>query len=103
MSCGSGSCHGLSPWGLGVAFGVTWALSTMILGVMAWQFHHGNSIVVELSSIYWGYEGTFIGILFGCLWGFVDGFISGVIVAWVYNFYVKCCTCKHCENPQNKS
>lgn len=98
MSCNHPSlcscCHGLNAWALGSAFGVVWALNTMILGIIAWQFHHGNTIVAELSSIYWGYEGTFIGVLFGTFWGAIDGFITGALVAWLYNLYVKHCSCK---------
>lgn len=98
MSCNSGcSCGKVSACALGFAIGITWALGTIVLGLLAWRFHHGVEMVTALGSVYIGYAGTPVGIGLGALWGFVDGFVGGLIIGLVYNFWIKHCCCKWCK------
>jgi len=84
-------CTYLSVVAFGMAIGITWALSVLVLGLLAWQFEFGLTWLELLSSVYIGFSPSLLGIVIGVAWGFVDGFIGGVIVAWIYNFCAKCC------------
>lgn len=69
----------------GLAVGLTWALAVFLLGIAAGLFDWGVTVVAVLSSLYIGYEPSFVGSVAGTVWAFADGFIGGVIVAWLYN------------------
>ncbi len=69
----------------GLAVGLTWALAVFLLGIDAGLFDWGVTVVAVLSSLYIGYEPTFVGSVAGTVWAFADGFIGGVIIAWLYN------------------
>ncbi len=73
---------------LGLAFGITWALGVLLLGVVAAFSGWGIPVVAVLSSVYIVYSPTFVGSITGAVWGFVDGFIGGVLIAWLYNKFV---------------
>lgn len=83
----------------GLALGIVWGLGMFLLGLAAWLFNWGNAMVVLMSSLYLGYDATFVGSLLGGLWGFVDALIGGVIFAWLYNVMSTCCykKCEPCE------
>lgn len=82
---------------LGVAFGTTWAIALIFLGLTAMWWHWGEPVVRLLGSLYWGYAPTFGGSLIGGLWGFCDWFIGGVVIAWIYNrVCTHCCKGEHC-------
>lgn len=81
----------LCVWGFGLALGITQALGIFILGLIAWLYHYGTTLVVAIGDVYIGYKPTLIGSLYGALWGFVDLFIAGIVIAWIYNFI-----CSHC-------
>ena len=68
----------------GLAFGLTWAGATFLLGVLA-SFGYGTDLVSFLSKLYIGYEATLVGSIFGALWAFVDAYIGGVAIAFLYN------------------
>ncbi len=70
---------------LGLAFGILWAIGVFILGVMAAAADWGSEIVVLMSSVYLGFDATFVGSLIGAAWGFVDGGVGGLLIAWLYN------------------
>ena len=71
--------------GLGLALGIACAIYAFFIGAVAWLFGWGTSVVEVLSSLYIGYDATFLGALIGTIWAFVDGFIGGVIIGWLYN------------------
>ncbi len=73
----------LSVKGLALGLGVTWGLGVLLLGWAGW-LGYGTGFT-GLSSIYLGYDATFLGGIIGALWGFVDGAIGGALIAWVYN------------------
>jgi hypothetical protein len=87
----STACSKLSMLGLGIALGLTWAISTLILGLIAWHWGYGMEFVKVMGSMYMGFKPTLLGSIFGGLYGFVDGFIGGILIAFFYNLYVGCC------------
>ncbi len=74
---------------LGIAVGLVWGLS--ILVVTWWLLIRGTpgEIVSKLSTVYLGYSYSWGGSIIGFLWGFVDGFIGGFLIAWIYNIVNK--------------
>lgn len=66
------------------AFGLTWALGVLLLGLMS-IFGWGQKAVEVLGSIYLGYQPTVFGSLIGAIWAFVDGFLGGLVFAWLYH------------------
>jgi len=88
----------LSGCALGVAFGLTWGLGMFLLGLCNIRGDWGGPLLDLLSSIYFGFNGTFKGSVIGLLWGLFDGFIFGVLVALIYNFVVNHCSCRSCKS-----
>lgn len=78
------SGQGIDVVNFGLALGIAFGIGTFIVGILS-MFGIGESFVVALSTIYIGYDSTFIGAVAGSLWGLVDGFIGGVLIAWLYN------------------
>ncbi len=76
---------------LGLAFGLTWGGTVLVLGIanVIWPLY-GSAVLELAASIYPGYDATasFMQVVIGTLYGLVDGFIGGVIVGWLYNFFV---------------
>jgi len=70
---------------LALALGIACAVYAFFIGTVAWLFNWGTSIVDVLSSLYIGYDATFVGSIIGTIWAFVDGFIGGIIIGWLYN------------------
>ena len=77
------------PIPLGVGIGVILAVYAFLLGLIAMWWDWGTAIVTTMSSLYIGYDATFLGSIIGAIWAFVDGFIAGVVIAWVYNKFQK--------------
>jgi len=74
--------------GLALGLGITWGLFMLISGWTS-MFGWGNAFVSTMSSLYIGYEPSFIGGIVGGIWGFVDGFIAGAVIAFFYNIFRK--------------
>ncbi|MEE8504946.1 MAG: bacteriophage holin [Kiloniellales bacterium] len=72
----------------GLALGVTTALFTFVLGLMAAFFGWGVELAAVMASLYVGYSPTFVGTITGTVWGFVDGFVAGILIAWLYNRFL---------------
>jgi hypothetical protein len=81
----------LSPLALGLALGVMWGISILIMGLIAYHFTYGTAFVSTMGALYVGYEASIMGSFIGGLIGFVDAFIGGVIIAWLYNIFASCC------------
>lgn len=81
---------------LGLAVGITWGLYIFVLGLYATYFHHGVELVQLISSLYVGYQATWVGSLLGGLYGLVDGFIFGFFVGFFYKLFRKCGKCGIC-------
>lgn len=78
----------LSVIGFALGGAIYWGLSMVCAG---WTsiFGWGNAFVSTMSSIYIGYEPSFIGGIIGGIWGFADGFIAGGVLAFFYNMFRK--------------
>ena len=74
---------------LGLGIGIILAVYAFLLGLIAWWWDWGTTLVLGISSLYIGYAPTFLGSIIGAIWAFVDGFIAGVVIAWVYNKFQK--------------
>ena len=81
----------ISPLALGLALGVTWGVSVMLMGIVAFYFMYGTAFVTAMGAIYVGYEASILGSIIGGFIGFVDAFIGGVVIAWLYNVFSGCC------------
>jgi hypothetical protein len=77
----------INPLALGLALGILWGLSMLIVGIIAHYFLYGTAFVTAMGALYVGYEASIIGSLIGGLIGFVDAFIGGVIIGWLYNVF----------------
>lgn len=73
-----------------LAIGLMWASAVALLSIIASASdHYLHNITNFLSSIYLGYDLTFIGILIGIFWAFLDAAIGGFVFAWIYNKLAK--------------
>ena len=52
-------------------------------------FGWGWAAVEILSSIFLGYLPTFVGSVSGAVWAFVDAFAGGVVMAILYNAFLR--------------
>ena len=73
----------------GLAVGVTTALFTFVLGLMATFLGWGVELARVMASLYVGYSPTLGGTITGTVWGFVDGFVGGILIAWLYNRFLR--------------
>jgi hypothetical protein len=79
----------LNVQGVGLAFGMTWALGCFLIGLSATAFGYGTEFVDALGKFYLGYAPTVGGTLIGTLWGFADAYVGGIVFAWLYNKLTK--------------
>ena len=79
----------ISPIAFGLSLGIIWAVSVIILSLLALYFSYGLGMIEFFTSVYFGYELTLLGIAIGALWSFADGFIGGFLIAWVYNLCLR--------------
>lgn len=90
-------CSKLSVCNLGMAVGITWALTMFLCALLTMFFGIASPFVDIFSSIYWGFDATIIGAILGLFWGFIDGFIGGALVAFFYNLCACKCPCAYCK------
>ena len=72
----------------GLAVGLTAAIGVFLLGTLSAVFGWGVPLVLILSSLYIGFEPSFVGSIAGAVWAFVDGLVAGVLIAWFYNRFL---------------
>lgn len=97
----------INPIALGLAFGVAWGLSILIVGLAASYSMYGKEFVVAMGTLYVGYEPSVAGALIGALIGFIDAFVGGFIIGWLYNCFANCGCSKSkcgesCEKDEKK-
>lgn len=71
---------------------ILWALTVlMVIALNMATGSYGAEFLKVVGSIYPGYHpGTGIsGLIVGPLYGLVDGGIGGLVLAWLYNLFVK--------------
>ena len=71
---------------LALSFGITWALSLLLLGWIS-ATGWGLDAVDVLASFYIGYQPTLFGGIIGAIWGFVDGAVGGIVIGYLYNYF----------------
>ena len=71
----------LGVMSFGVACGITLAIAVFLLAIATALFGWGIGVVQVLSTLYIGYEPSFVGAVSGAVWAFVDGFIGGAVLA----------------------
>ncbi len=91
----------LSPTGLGLAFGVLWGVSLLLLGLTTYFYSYGKPFVDAMSTLYMGYEPSIMGSILGGILGFINAFITGFIIAWLYNKF-SCCKCTCCGTANSE-
>lgn len=69
----------------GLLLGCVWGIGVFGLGIASMMLNRWGNFVKLLSSVYIGYQATWLGSIRGAVWGFIDGLISGVVIAWIYN------------------
>lgn len=68
----------------GLALGIIWGLSVLVLTLISAWTDFGYLTLTNL-SIYPGYSITVGGAFIGGIWAFIDGFVGGTLIIWVYN------------------
>ena len=74
---------------VGLAFGIMWGMAMFLLGIMAMFLDRGTVLLEAISSLYIGFNPTWLGSVTGGFWGLVDGGIGGLVFAWLYNKLAK--------------
>jgi hypothetical protein len=72
-----------------LAVGIVWAAGMFILGIAVTLFGWGRAWLELIGSCYIGYKATFAGSIIGAIWGFFDAGIGAMIIAWLYNKFIK--------------
>ncbi len=67
----------ISPLALGMAMGVTWGVSVLLMGLIACYLMYGMAFVSAMGTVYTGYDASIAGSLMGGVIGFVDAFVVG--------------------------
>lgn len=81
----------LSPMSLGLSLGIIWGGMVFLMGLLAHFFEYGTAFVTSVGVIYIGYEPSIIGSAIGGVMGFIDALIIGLLIASLYNVFLKCC------------
>jgi hypothetical protein len=75
----------IHPAKFGVAFGIVYAVTFFLYGVMAALFGWGAEFADFIGVFYPGFGPSFAGALIGAIWGFAVGFVFFALAAWIYN------------------
>ena len=75
----------LNAKALGLAMGILWGASVLLMGLMSLFCSWSLAFVEFMAPMYVGYDATILGALIGTLWAFVDAFVGGWLLAWLYN------------------
>ena len=73
----------------GLATGITAAIFVFLLAIAAGLFEWGVPVVAVLSHLFIGYMPSIVGAVAGAVWAFVDGFVAGILIAWLYNAFLR--------------
>jgi len=87
----------LSAVALGVALGIMCGVGMLAIGIAATYGAYGADLVAQWATHFPGVEVSIKGSIVAGAWGFLKGFFSGVIIAWLYNLCLCCCTRNHCS------
>jgi len=73
---------------LGLALGIVWGVGIFLITLLT-VLKGGGMHLALLSAVYFGYKVSWLGSIIGLCWGFVNGLVVGIVVAWIYNLFVK--------------
>ncbi len=82
----------LSAIALGVALGVLYAAWMLTVGILASRGTFGMDLVTHWATFYPGVAATMTGAFVAGAWGFLKGFLIGLVLGWIYNLCLCCCT-----------
>lgn len=80
----------LSVKSLGIAAGLLWALTFVLVSVCNYVWPpYGQAFLDLMSSLYPGYtaEGSQRSIIVGTFYALFDGALGGALLAWFYNIF----------------
>lgn len=86
----------LSAVALGFAIGVLnggWMLG---IGLSAVHGMFGETLITQWAQLFPGIEVSIKGSIISGAWGFLTGLASGLVLAWIYNLCLCCCSRQHC-------
>src|SRR5262245_43082011 len=92
----------IHPWSFGLALGVVWGLSLLIAGLVAMATGWGQGFIDTMGTVYLGFQATVVGSIIGAAWAFIDLFIFGVIIASIYNLFLRICCKSICRHTAEK-
>lgn len=73
----------------GLSLGIVWSGLIFFCGLTSLFFNWGTKFVDVFANIYPGYHASLLGSVIGAFWGFIDGGLGGVLMAWLYNKFVR--------------
>jgi hypothetical protein len=86
----------LSAVALGVALGVMCGVGMLVVGLLTTYGMIGPDMMTRWATQLPGVDASLKGSFIVGGWGFVKGFFSGLILGWLYNLCLCCCTRGHC-------
>ncbi|MEM1283377.1 MAG: bacteriophage holin [Chlamydiota bacterium] len=75
----------LSAKRLGIAGGILWGATMFIITLANIWFGYAAMWLELMTSIYPGFEVSYVGSIIGLIYGFIDGFVGLFLLAWLYN------------------
>ncbi|MBS1266126.1 MAG: hypothetical protein MAG795_00091 [Candidatus Woesearchaeota archaeon] len=69
---------------MALSCGIICGAYVFLIGILA-SFGYGIAIVNLLSSLYLGFDATFVGALIGAIYAFIDGAVAALLFGWLYN------------------
>lgn len=77
---------GINPRNLGIAGGILWGLTLMVLTWVCLSTAYGAVFLSIIADIFPGYSISFLGSILAAFYGFVFGFVFLYLLARLYNF-----------------
>ena len=79
-----------SPLAMGLALGIFFGLLVFVMTLANAAIDgYGAAFTDLIDSIYPWYSVSIGGSIVGLVFGLIDGFVTGIVVAWLYNRFVK--------------
>lgn len=77
---------------MAITLGLVWGAAILLVGIanLMWP-NYGQAFLQVTASIYPGYtaDASAGQLIVGTLYGLVDGAAAGVVIAWLYNVFVR--------------
>ena len=77
----------LNAWAFGLATGITWGFSAILLGMLTLWFNFGPHTQQTMANVYMSNNASVSGILIGMVLAFINGLVMGAIFAYLYNIF----------------